>query len=81
MGSPVSSVVADISSEDLEEKAFSSYPQAPRIWHRFVDDVIMIVKRTEATRLLEHLNRQNPRIHFTVEEEKDGSLLALHSGY
>ena len=76
MGSPVSPVVADIFMIDLENKAFASCaPQmTPRIWYRFVDDIISIVKRKHASQLLEHLNLVNDRIQFTMETEEDGSL-------
>ena len=40
-------MIADIFMEDLEEKAFATYEE-PRLWRRFVDDVIAIVtKETE----------------------------------
>ena len=70
MGSPVSSAVADIFMEDLEEKAFSKYPDVPRVWHRFVDDILTVVKKDGAEKLLQHLNNQHPRIQFTMEQEK-----------
>ena len=49
----------------------------PRLFHRFVDDIITVVKsmkRTDAQNLLIHLNKQHPRIQFTMEEETNGSL-------
>ena len=74
MGSPVSSVVADIFMEEFETKAFSAYNNTPRLWRRFVDDVLAIVKRSSARELLAYLNDQHVRIQFTMEEEMNGSL-------
>ena len=74
MGSPVSSALADIFIEDLEGKAFSKYPDVPRVWHRFVNKIITVVKKYGAEKFLQHLNNQHPRIQFTMEQEKDRSL-------
>ena len=74
MGSPVSSVIADIFMEDFEDKAFAAYSNPPRLWKRFVDDILAIVKKTEVDTLLQFLNNQHQRIQFTIEEGKDGSL-------
>ena len=46
----------------------------PRVRKRFVDDVITVVKKDRGQPLLQHLNCQHPRIRFTMEEEKDGTL-------
>ena len=46
MGSPISPIIADIFMEDLEDKTFVTYDATPRIWYRFVDDVISVVKNT-----------------------------------
>ena len=73
MGSPVSPVIADILMKDLEEKAFLTY-QEPSLWRRFVDDVIALVTKKTAKKLLQHLNSQSPRIKFTLEAEEGGCL-------
>ena len=46
----------------------------PRLWSRFVDDVIAVIRKIDGQALLNHLNRQHPRIQFTMEEEEGGSL-------
>ena len=45
-----------------------------RVWKRFVDDVIVVVKKDGGQPLLQHLNSQHPRIKFRMEDEKDGTL-------
>ena len=74
MGSPVSPVIANIFMEDLEDKAFASYPLVPRVWYRFVDNIISVVKKNGAQWLLTHLNNQPRRINFTMEVESSDSL-------
>ena len=67
MGSPVSPVVAaaDIFMDELEKKAFEELEAPPTIWHRFVDDVISVINRSDEAVLLDYLNEQHPRITFT----------------
>ena len=62
--------------EDFKDQAFAAYTAAdlPRVWKRFVDDVIVVVKKDGGQRLLQHLNSKHPCIKFTMEEEKDGAL-------
>ena len=70
------SVIYDIFMEDFEDRAFAAYLAADllRVWKRLVDDVIAVVKKDGGQSLLQHLNSQHPRIKFTMEEEKDGTL-------
>ena len=72
--SPVSPVNADIFMEHLEDKAFESYPLVLRVWYRFVDDIILVVKKDGVQSLLTHLNNQHQRINFTMEVESSDSL-------
>ena len=51
--------VAERLMEDLEEKAFSQYPNAPRVRHRFVSDFITVVKKDGAGKLLLHVYYQH----------------------
>ena len=74
IGSPVSPVVANIFIEDLERNAIATMTDRPRLWLRFVDDTLAIVKRYALQETLDHLNQQNPAIQFTTEVEKDGKL-------
>ena len=74
MGSLVSPVIADIFMDELERKAFSNYCAVPRMIPRFVDDIITVIKKTQSQQLLQHLNNQNARFQFTMEEEANGTL-------
>ena len=66
MGSPVSAIIANLYIEDFEEQALSSLPTAPKIWKCYVDDTFTILKQNDVKDFLEHLNTQQPTIHFTM---------------
>ena len=75
MGSPVSSVVANLFMERFEEGALQdAIAFQPRIWRRYVDDVFSIVLRSMVSKLLLHLNGMDENIRFTTEQEKDRCL-------
>ena len=80
MGSPLSPIAANLFMEWLEQKAIATAPLAlncrPRIWKRYVDDVLEIVKKGEVENLTEHLNNIDPTgsIKFTYEQESDGCI-------
>ena len=59
---------------DFEETALDNYACPPRIWLRFVDDVLSVIQANQKATFLEHLNAQNKSIQFTMEEELDHSL-------
>ena len=78
MGSPLSPIAVDLFMEWLEQEAIATAPQhcKSRLWKRYVDDVLEIIKRGEAENLTKHLDQIDPTgsFKFTFEEEKDGSI-------
>ena len=70
MGSPISTVVANLFMEHLEIKALATSPQ-PSLWKRFVDDTFIIIKKAHKDSLLQHLNSIDNNIKFTCEESRD----------
>ena len=62
MGSPVSPPVANLFMADLETNELASFPGAPSVWYRYVDDVFAIVKGHLVEDLLNHLNSQHGSI-------------------
>ena len=52
----------------------STMSTKPKLWHRYVDDVLAIVKRAAIDSTLQHLNSQHPDIVFTIEVESNGRL-------
>ena len=67
-------MVARAFSSTLAIKRFATFLDKPKIWYRFVDDVLSIVKVATLDKLLTHLNSQHPTIEFTVEREKNHEL-------
>ena len=49
---------------------------APKLWKRYVDDILEIIKKGETENLTQHLNQIDPTgsIKFTYEEERDGRI-------
>ena len=75
MGSPFSSIVANLFMEDLEVQAIMTSPSPSVLWKRFVDDTFTIIKKQHKNSFLEHLNSINPSTKFTSEETRtDGSM-------
>ena len=81
MGSPVSPIVANLYMEHLEQRAIETAPAEckPRIWKRYVDDILAVIPSGQADNLKEHLNQVDgtESIKFTVEEEVDSSIAFL----
>ena len=74
MGSPISSLIANLFMEEFEVIALSTCPHPPSLWLRFVDDTFVITKTKHNQTLLQHINSQDPYIQFTVGPTQQGSL-------
>ncbi|XP_072035701.1 uncharacterized protein [Amphiura filiformis] len=78
MGSPVSAIVANLFMEWLEKEAVATAPLdcKPKIWRRYVDDVLEIIQNDSTQKLTDHLNSVDPtgNIKFTFEEEDQGKI-------
>lgn len=46
----------------------------PRIWHRYVDDVFAVIKKSQLENIIEKLNQKYAKIQFTHEIELDNKL-------
>ena len=79
MGSPLSSVIANLYMEHLEENALRTSPLPPRLWLHYVDETFVIWphEQDELQRFHDHLNGQHPNIKFTIEHEKENKLASL----
>jgi hypothetical protein len=78
MGSPVSPVVANLYMEFLEQQAIATAPMEckPRLWKRYVDDILEIIQADQVDNLTTHLNQTDPTdsIKFTYEKEHEGTI-------
>lgn len=75
MGNPLSCFVSNAFLGSMEQK-LKRDGVMPRVWVRYVDDIFVVIKKSEAKKLKEILNSyaEYPTIKFTMEEEINGSL-------
>jgi hypothetical protein len=74
IGNSLSSILAEVFMGHMERK-MEGKEWFPRLWMRYVDNVLAIVKKGTTEFTLEKLNEQRAGvIKFTVEEEKEGQL-------
>lgn len=57
MGSPVSPILANFFMEWLKQQAIATAPIdcKPKLWKRYVDDILEIIKRGKVEGLTDHL--------------------------
>ena len=78
MGSPLSGALACIFLKTLECGAFKSIIPKNSVYLRYIDDVLLIhPRRTEIPNLTLQLNKIEPTIQFTFEEETNQELAFL----
>ena len=77
MCSPVSAVAANLYMEFFEELALEMALTRSRLWKRYVDDALCILRKGSTEELLHHLNGVRPTIKFSVEQKEDGTLPLL----
>ena len=75
MGSPLSTVLANIYMEYFEEMALGSTSLKSSMWLRYVDDAFILWPHQEDVQiLLDHVNSIRPSVQFTMEKEQDNKL-------
>ena len=75
MGSPLSTIVANLYMESFEIEAIRSAPHPPYLLKRFVDDTFTIIKSSQKNEFLEHINSIDKHIQFTAEDlRSDGAM-------
>ncbi|KAA3681274.1 uncharacterized protein DEA37_0000849 [Paragonimus westermani] len=81
MGSPISLTVANLFMQDLEKKLLSNFPDPPRIWWRYVDDTLVMIRKETIDKFMRHINSFHQHIKFTIERESvDHELSFLDCG-
>ena len=78
MGSPMSPIVANLFMEHLEQVAIATAPinYRPRMWKRYVDDILDVIKTGMTQHMTDHINRvdETNSIKFTHEGEAQGTM-------
>ena len=67
MGSPASPILADIILVDILDETISQLGYDPQLVIKYVDDILMIIPRSETENTLTTLNSINENIKFTLE--------------
>ena len=67
MGWPLSSIIADIVMQDLEEIALKKLSVQPLFYFRYVDDVILALPSDTINDALNIFNSLHTRLQFTLE--------------
>ena len=62
MGSPISSIVANLFMEDFEVKAINTAKNPPKMWKRYVDDTCVILDSKIKQEFFHHINSIDPKI-------------------
>ena len=71
IGSPISTLIANLFMEEFKVKAISSASHSPHLLLRFVDDTFVIKQAEYCHQFLQHINFQDLHIKFTTEDPKE----------
>ena len=67
MGSPLSSILADLVIQDLEHNIFNILTTHIPFYYRYVDDIVLAPPTNLITNILDSFNSYHERIKFTVD--------------
>jgi hypothetical protein len=76
LGSPLSQVIDNFFTEDVEKKVLAQATHKPVCWFRYVDDTSVIWPngREKLTEFLTHLSGFQTNMQFTMQKEEEGHL-------
>ena len=63
--------------EEIEERAIANTANPPKVWHRYVDDVLSVMKKDAISTFHDELNSIDTHISFTIEYETNGQIAFL----
>lgn len=74
MGSPISSTIAQIVMEYLEENVLQKLNYNIVFFKRYVDDCLLAIPEDKITQILNDFNNFHPKLQFTSEVEKNNQI-------
>ena len=77
IGSPLSTIIANMFMEEIEQTASNTYLKPPSLRVRYVDDSYAMMEKTEVKLFYDCLNTVSTSIKFTNKLEKSGQLAFL----
>ena len=82
MGASISSVIAQLVLEDLEETVLKTLNFELPFFFRYVDDCITAIPPNQYNSILKEFNSYHPKLQFTIEKETENKInfldLTLH---
>lgn len=83
MGASISSVIAQLVLEDLEEAIISQLDFTPPFFYRYVDDCILAIPNYKSDYILNKFNSYHPKLRFTIELQENNQInfldMTLHN--
>ncbi|KAK5648492.1 hypothetical protein RI129_003384 [Pyrocoelia pectoralis] len=73
MGQPLSSIIADLVIGDIEVNILKDFHNIT-MYHRYVDDIIVIAHSDQVNNILNKFNNVHPLLEFTLELENNNIL-------
>ena len=78
IGSPVSSVAANLVMEDVEKRALETFADPPRLWKRHVDDTFVIIKKSNLSEFFTRVNTTESFVqHYGTRKIVTSSIFGL----
>ena len=77
MGSPISSVIANLVMEDLEKTCLDQLTHKPTFYYRYVDDIITEAHPNNINEILNTFNKYNSKIQHTLEIQQHKKIAFL----
>ena len=74
MGSPLSSIIAELIMEEMEENLIPEIKEHITFFKRYVDDCLLCCPPEEINNILEIFNTYDPRLKFTIERENNNQI-------
>jgi hypothetical protein len=74
MGASISSVIAQLVLEDLEESMLNNLNYPIPFFYRYVDDCITAIPKDKIDDILKHFNSYHKKIQFTIEIENQNKI-------
>ena len=71
MGSPIIPIMANLYMEEFEIKAINTVEHPPRVQKRYVDNTLVVTKKSYKKGFLENTSSLDPHIQFTSETSRD----------
>ena len=74
MGSPISVIMANLVIKSIKNKTLKDFASPHHIWLRYIDDTLVVLKKSEVASFHKFINDIEDNIKFTVEREVENAI-------